>query len=134
MNKVKGPMKVNQWTLGLAAAGAIAFAAICSMASKSDPPAQVAVGQSLQTEIIAATADTLAENTSPPRVAVAIQNDAVGTIAETDLSALNGKELAFGPKLAAGVVSYSFGTAHTATVAHLHPRVMAIPTAVVVVL
>lgn len=126
-------MKVNQWTLGLAAAGAIAFATVCSMASKSDPPANLVINEAPQ-EIIAATADTLAENTSPPRVAVAIQNDAVGTIAKTDSSAFTGKEVALtGPMLAAGVISFVVGTQDFATVAHHHPRVMAIPTAAAVV-
>ncbi|MEK7645439.1 MAG: hypothetical protein AAB391_03960 [Patescibacteria group bacterium] len=126
-------MKVNQWTLGIAAAGVIAFATLCSIAGKSDPPAQVVIGQSSQTEIIAQS-DTLAEDISPPRVAVAIQNDAVGTIAKTDSSAFTEKEVVvFGPKLAGGVVISSFGTAYYATVAHLHPRVLAIPTAAAVV-
>jgi|GEM_PF-2249624 len=126
---MKGPtVKVNQWTLGLAAAGAIAFAAICSMASKTDPPAQITKAASSQVEIIAQP-DTLAENISPPRIAVAFQIAAAGSVADPK-GAFIGKEVAFtGTQLAVGVISFVAGLDHYATVAHTSPRVLAIPIA-----
>lgn len=137
MNKVKGtPVKVNQWTLGLAAAGAIAFAAICSSLGKSDPPAQAAISESSQVVgvIVAKTTQNPAdENFSPPETVLASQTDTAGLVIIADAIdsyASTGKEAAFtGAKLVSGVVSFVAGTHYIATVAHQHPRVLAIPVA-----
>ncbi len=130
--------KVDQWTLGLACAGAIAFATVCAIASKADPPAaQVAVVAS--SHEVASSADTLAENTSPP-VAVVVSKEVAtvaveGRIVGPNLGAVTGKEVAVtGPQLAAGVISFYpvAGTQNYVTVAHKLPQPLAIPISVVV--
>lgn len=67
-------------------------------------------------------------------VVVVSQTDIRRVIAKSDQGITIGKEVVvFGPKLAAGVITVVVGTHHTATVAHHHPRVMAIPVAAVAV-